>query len=115
VLGGQVVAEVNAAGAWLRGHVYVGSQALAVQEGGAVSWVHEDPVTKSKKRTDASGAVTSSTLVDPWGGEVGGAWVLNGPRQRRKFTTYERAADGRDEAGQRSYHAWWTCWIGDER
>jgi RHS repeat-associated protein len=108
VLGGQVVAEINSAGGWTRGHVYVGAQALAVQEENAVSWVHEDPVTKTRKRTDAAGTVTSTTLVDPWGGEVTGVWVQSPTQQQKKFTSYERDANNRDEAQQRSYSAWFS-------
>jgi YD repeat-containing protein len=46
VLGGQVVAEMDASGSWTRGYVYAGSSLLAVQSGGTVNWMHEDPVSK---------------------------------------------------------------------
>ena len=76
VLGGQVVAELNQAGGvweWVRGYVYGGAGVLAVQQGGAVSFVHEDPVTKAKRVTDTGGSVQqSATEVDPFGAEAGG-------------------------------------------
>jgi hypothetical protein len=59
VLGGQVVAEIiwaSVSWQWNRGYVYLGSQLLAVQQAG-VYWVHEDPVTKSKRITNINGAV----------------------------------------------------------
>src|SRR6185369_1981375 len=59
VLDGQVVAEIIWNGSswqWSRGYVYLGSQILAVQQGG-VNWMHEDPVTKSKRVTNSSGAI----------------------------------------------------------
>jgi hypothetical protein len=59
VLGGQVVAEMNASGSWTRGYVYAGSSLLAIQSGGSVNWVHEDPVTK-KRVTDSLGNVIST-------------------------------------------------------
>lgn len=112
-LGGQVVAEVKQQGGtwgWWRGYVYGGGggQLLAVQQDGAVFWSHEDPVTKTKRTTNASGAVVSSSVIDPWGGEVTGAWSFNTSQQRRKFTTYERDANWRDDASMRSYHAWFS-------
>ena len=71
VLGGQVVAEINSSGTWTRGYVYLGGQLVAIQSGsgGAVSTVHQDPVTKSQRITDSSGALTSTVVdLDPWGG-----------------------------------------------
>ena len=65
VLGGQVVAEMNSTGGWTRGYVYLGSQLLAVQQAG-VYWMHEDPVTKSKRVTNSSGTVVSTVETDPW-------------------------------------------------
>ena len=59
VLGGQVVAEIiwaSVSWQWNRGYVYLGSQLLAVQQAG-VNWVHEDPVTKSKRITNSAGTV----------------------------------------------------------
>jgi len=66
VLGGQIVAEIDYAGGswqWWRGYVYQGSQLLAVQQSGAVYWMHEDPVTKSKRVTDVNGNIVST--VEP--------------------------------------------------
>ena len=107
VLGGQVVAELNQAGGvweWVRGYVYGGAGVLAVQQGGAVSFVHEDPVTKAKRVTDTGGSVQqSSTEFDPFGAEAGGT---NQSFQPRKFTTYERDPNGTDEAMFRRYNRW---------
>ena len=74
VLGGQVVAEINSSGTWTRGYVYLGGQMVAIQggSGGAVNTVHQDPVTKSQRITNSSGALTSTIVdLDPWGGETG--------------------------------------------
>lgn len=103
VLGGQVVCELNGAGQWARGYVYVGGQLLAMQAGG-VFWVHQDPVTKSQRVTDASGVVTSTIDLDPWGGETSKSasqWF-----QPHRFTTYERDGNGNDQASARNYHGW---------
>ena len=72
VLGGQIVAELNGSGAWTRGYVYLGGQLVALQggSGGAVSWVHQDPVTKSQRITNSSGTIISTIDLDPWGGET---------------------------------------------
>ena len=72
VLGGQVIAEINSS-SWTRGFVYLGGQMVALQggTGGQVSWVHQDPVTKSQRVTNSSGVVTSIVDLDPWGGETG--------------------------------------------
>ena len=104
-LGGRVVAEIvwaSVSWQWNRGYVYSGSQLLAVQQGG-VYFVHEDPVTKSKKVTDMGGNVQSAVELDPYGGEVG-SFSSNTAFQPRKFTTYERDANGTDEAMFRRYN-----------
>jgi hypothetical protein len=72
VLGGQVISEigVSAGGGtaeWQRGYVYAGSSQMAVQQGGGVFWMHEDPVTKSKRVTDINGTVVSAIETDPLG------------------------------------------------
>jgi YD repeat-containing protein len=90
VLGGQVVAEIVGSGtswSWNRGYVYSGSGLLAVQSANSVSWVHEDPITKSKLITNSSGTVVSSIELDPWGADAGAAWSSNSAFQPRKFTT----------------------------
>lgn len=46
LLGGQVVSELNSSGQWTRGYVYLDGQMVAIQQNSAVSWVHQDPVTK---------------------------------------------------------------------
>src|SRR5207237_309445 len=70
VLGGQVVCEIASAGWWSRGYVYLGSQLLAIQAGG-VNWVHQDPVAKSQRLTDANGNLIGTVIeVDPWGGDT---------------------------------------------
>ncbi len=104
VLGGQVVAELNASGAWTRGFVYLGDQMLAIHSGG-VNWVHQDPVTKSQRVTNSSGTVVSAIDLDPWGGET--ASSSNQAFQPHRFTTYERDANGGDEAMMRRYAGSW--------
>jgi RHS repeat-associated protein len=106
VLGGQVLIEIDQMdGSWQmgRGYVYAGAGPLAEQQGGAVYFVHEDPVTKAKRVTDASGAVVSAVEFDPYGAEAG---ETNGAFQPRKFTSYERDANGTDEAMMRRYNRW---------
>jgi len=100
VLGGQVTAEINAGGVGTRGYVYLGGQLLAVQQAG-VNWMHEDPVTKSKRVTDASGNVVSTVELDPWGGDT--ARSNSAAFQPRKYTSYERDGNGSDEAMFRRY------------
>jgi len=106
VLGGQVVAEldfVNGVWQWWRGYVYAGSQVLAVQSGG-VFFVHEDPVTKSKRVTNMSGVIQSTVETDPFGADTNKS--SNSAFQPRKFTSYERDANGSDEAMFRRYNRW---------
>ncbi len=107
VLGGQVLAELNQIGGvweWVRGYVYGGAGLLAVQQGNAVSFIHEDPVTKSKRVTDTGGNVQqSATEFDPFGADAGGT---NKTFQPRQFTTYERDPNGTDEAMFRRYNRW---------
>ncbi|HEU4596604.1 MAG TPA: S8 family serine peptidase [Pyrinomonadaceae bacterium] len=104
VLGGQVVAELNSGGGWLRGFVYAGSQLLAVQQNSAVYFVHQDPVTKSKRVTDMSGGVQSVVELDPFGADT--SFSSSPAFQPRKFTSYERDANGTDEAMFRRYNRW---------
>jgi RHS repeat-associated protein len=108
-LGGHVVAEIRYAPGygwhWSRGYVFLGGETLAMQAGG-VFWVHQDPETKSKRMTDAAGAVTSGMEFDPWGGMAGGGWSWNTGQQPRKFTSYERDQNGTDEAMHRRYNRW---------
>lgn len=105
VLGGQVLAElanVNGSWLWQRGYVYSGGGLVAVQQAG-VFFVHEDPVTKSKRLTSMSGAVQTATELDPFGADAGG---LNTAFQPRKFATYERDLNGSDDAMFRRYNRW---------
>jgi RHS repeat-associated protein len=103
VLGGQVVAEMDTSGTWMRGYVYQGGSLLAVQAGG-VNWVHEDPVTKSKRVTDSLGNIVSSVELDPWGGDTNRS--SNAAFQPKKFTSYHRDDNGSDEAMFRRYNRW---------
>jgi len=106
VLGGQVVAEIDYVGGswqWWRGYVYVGSQLLAVQQGG-VFWMHEDPVTKSKRVTDISGGIVSTIELDPWGADTNRSSTA--AFQPKKFTSYERDGNSTDEAMFRRYNRW---------
>jgi hypothetical protein len=61
-----------------------------------VNWVHEDPVTKSKRVTDGLGNVVSATELDPWGRDTNRS--SNAAFQPKQFTSYERDANGSDEA-----------------
>lgn len=58
MLGGQAVAEINSSGLWQRGYVYLGSELLAIQSGGAYR-VHSAPVPKGQGAADSSGTVIS--------------------------------------------------------
>jgi hypothetical protein len=53
----------------LRGYAYSGEQLVAIQSGGNY-FVHQDPVTKSQRITDASGNVVEAIELDPFGGET---------------------------------------------
>ena len=99
VLGGQVISELSSGGSLQRGYVYLGSQILAIQQSNQVSWVHQDPVTKSQRITNSSGTVTSTIDLDPWGGETSRS--TNQAFQPHRYTTYERDANGGDEAMMR--------------
>ncbi len=105
VLGGQVVAELNGSGGWTRGYVYLGGQMVAIQSGNispqTVNWVFQDPVTKSQRMTDTSGAVTAIIDLDPWGGET---WrSCNAAFQPHRYTSYERDANGGERARARLF------------
>jgi RHS repeat-associated protein len=102
VLGGQVIAEVDGSGAWQRGYVYAGGTLMAVQQSSSVYWIHEDPVTKSKRTTDAGGAIVSAIEPDPWGADTNRSG--NSAFQPKKFTSYERDGNGSDEAMFRRYN-----------
>ena len=109
IFGAAVVAEIVWTGStwsWNRGYVYSGSGLLAVQSGGAVSWVHEDPITKGKRITNSAGTIISSIELDPWGADAGAAWSSNSTFQPRKFTTYDRDGNGSDEAMFRRHNRW---------
>jgi RHS repeat-associated protein len=106
VLGGQVVAEINASGGWTRGYVYLGGQMLAIQQSG-VTWVHQEPLTKAQRLTNSNGNVTSTIELDPFGGDT--SRTVNGATQPHTFTSYERdTTGGMDEAMMRRYHGWWS-------
>jgi RHS repeat-associated protein len=105
MLGNQVEAEISG-GTWKRVYVYLGSQMLAMQEGGQTRWVHQDPVTKSQRVTNTSGAVVSTIDLDPWGGET---WrSSNQQLMSHRYTSYERDDNGGDEAQMRRYQSKWT-------
>ncbi|MBA3242041.1 MAG: PD40 domain-containing protein, partial [Acidobacteria bacterium] len=74
VLGGQVVAEIDAAGLKKKGEVYLGGEKLAEQDAsispGAVRWWHADAARGSFVETDVNGIVTRREL-DPLGADVG--------------------------------------------
>ena len=92
VLGGKVIAELDGAGNWQRGYVYLGSQLLALQQGG-VEWVHQDPIVKSQRLTNAAGGVTAGVELDPWGGDTypwggGTRGSFSQGRQPQRYTSY---------------------------
>ena len=66
--------------------------------------MHEDPVTKSKRVTNSSGTVVSTIEMDPWGADTNRS--SNAAFQPKKFTSYERDANGTDEAMFRRYNRW---------
>ena len=102
-----MIAEINSSGQWAKGYVYGGrGELLAVQGEGVVRWVHQDPFTKSQRVTDTLGAVGAAIDLDPWGGETSRSW--NSSQLTRKYTSYDRALNGRDEAMMRSYHAYFS-------
>jgi len=105
LLGGQVISELGTGGSFQRGYVCLGSQMLAIQKNNQVSWVHQDPITKSQRVTDGNGTVTSIVDLDPSGGET--ARSTNQAFQPRRYTTYERDANGGDEAMMRRYAGKW--------
>lgn len=105
VLGGQVVAELGAGGAWQRGYVYgAGGGLLATQSAAGVEWVYQDAATKSQRVVNSSGGVTSVVDLDPWGRET--ARSADPPTHPRRYTTYERDTNGSDEAMHRRYNRW---------
>jgi RHS repeat-associated protein len=64
--------------------------------------VHQDPITKSQRITDSSGNLTSTIVdLDPWGGETGRS--SNQAFQPHRYTSYERDANGGDDAMMRRY------------
>ena len=105
VLGKQVISEINGNGTFKRGYVYLGGQMMAVQEGNQVSWVHQDPVTKSHRLTNSRGTVVSWVEFDPWGGKALGS--THSQTQPHRYTSYERDGNGSDEAMFRRYESKW--------
>jgi len=95
---------MNSSGALARGYVYLGGQMVAIQSGNAVSWVHQDPVTKSQRVTNSSGTVVSTIELDPWGGDTNRS--SNQAFQPKRFTSYNRDVNGSDEAMFRRYNRW---------
>src|SRR3989442_11046763 len=66
--------------------------------------MHEDPVTKSKRVTDASGYEVSRVEQDPWGADTNRSG--NQYFQPHRYTTYERDGNQSDEAMFRRYNRW---------
>jgi RHS repeat-associated protein len=91
-----------------RKYVYLGGQVLAVRSPtkGVLKtyWVHEDPVTKSKRVTNNLGSVVSTIEMDPWGADT--TRSNNAAFQPKKFTSYERDGNGSDEAMFRRSNRW---------
>ena len=105
VLGGQVVAELNGGGVLQRNYVYLGGQLLTLKQSSNYYWVHEDPITKSKRVVDRNGTLVSTIELDPWGATVSN-FSNNDAFQPKKFTSYERDVNGSDEAMSRRYNRW---------
>jgi RHS repeat-associated protein len=103
-LGGKVVAEINQYGTWMRGYVYSGQQLIAIQSGGNY-FVHQDPIAKSQRITNASGTVVEAIELDPFGGETNRS--TNQYIQSHRYTSWERDWTG-DESMFRRYHGWWS-------
>ena len=77
---------------------------MAIQSNLAVSTVHQDPITKSQRITDSSGNLTSTIVdLDPWGGETRRS--SNQAAQPHRYTSYERDANGGDDAMFRRYQS----------
>lgn len=108
VLGGQVVAEANASGVVKRTYTYLGGQLLSLrnanEKGSGAYWIHEDPITKSKRVTNSLGTVVSTVELDPWGADTPRS--NNAAFQPKKFTTYERDGNGSDDAMFRRSNRW---------
>jgi RHS repeat-associated protein len=67
-----------------------------------MSWMHQDPVTKSQRVTDVNGAVTATKIdLDPWGGETRAS--AHTSTQPQRYTTYTRDQNGGDDAQMRRY------------
>jgi len=105
VLGGQVVKEIMDGGDSQRSYTYLGGALLAVRDPNEKTyWVHEDPITKSKRVTNSAGTVVSTVELDPWGADTNRS--NNAAFQPKKFTSYERDANGSDEAMFRRSNRW---------
>ena len=104
VLGGQVVAEIGGTGTLQRSYVYLGGKVVALKQSNSYYWIHEDPVTKSKRVVDRYGAVVSTVEMDPWGADTSRS--SNAAFQPKKFTSYDRDSNGTDEAMFRRYNRW---------
>jgi RHS repeat-associated protein len=108
VFGGQIVAEIvwaSVSWQWNRGYVFGATGLLAIQQNG-VYWMHEDPITKSKRVTNSAGTTVSTIELDPWGADAGAAWSSNTAFQPKKFTSYDRDGNGSDEAMFRRHNRW---------
>jgi RHS repeat-associated protein len=108
VLGQQVTAELNASGQWTRGYVYLGGTLLAIQDvpQNRVLWTHQEPFAKSQRITDSSGAIVAGVELEPFGLETNRSFDWSSVNQKRQFTTYDRDANGSDEAMFRRYNRW---------
>lgn len=112
VLGDQVLAELDANGQMKRGYVYLGGQMVALQDKDAsgaeqVTWVHQDPLTKTQRFTSQTGALLADKVdLDPWGGESTAETEVE--KQPHQFTTYERDKNGTDDAMNRRYNRFWS-------
>ena len=66
--------------------------------------MYEDPITKSKRICDANGNTVSGIETDPFGADTSRSFAQ--AFQPKKFTSYDRDANGSDEAMFRRYNRW---------
>jgi subtilisin family serine protease len=72
VLGGRVIAELNAAGAMQKQNVYAGDELLATQTAGTQAvWLHDNALTGSRGYSLADGYFAREMEADPMGVDMG--------------------------------------------
>ncbi len=104
VLGGAVISELDGNGSWTRGYVYRGDQLIATQSNSQVTWVHEDPITKSQRITDTNGSIITNGVVelDPWGANTSFS-SSSSAFQPHQISGYTKDVNGDQDAMARRY------------